>query len=267
MIYLINYADSAYKCSQKSSTKYAYKYGGVESVIEYGPSDIDSSFYEENKVILSKKRGAGLWLWKPYIVLKQLELINEGDYLVYLDSGAILINNINNLIKNMKSDFYFSRLPLFDINYTSNNVLDYFNNDGNSQQILATFFVLRKSSRTLEFAKKWLNLCCDINLLDGDNSGDNLIAHREDQSILSMLVKQENIDTHTDPSQFGFFPSKYIIQNKKHVYIKENFNENSKIIIFCHRQKKVNLILKIKMLIYRHMPKFLLYKELTNNKL
>lgn len=262
MIYLINYADSAFKNAQHYSTKKAYSYGKVDKVIEYGPKDIEKNFHDENKEIFSIKRGAGLWLWKPYICLKTINEINDGDYLVYLDSGAVLINDIRNLIKLMKSDFYVSRLPLFEYNYTSKNVLEYFNDSGNSQQILATFFIFKKSKATIKFLNNWLELCRDIDLLQGNNKGEKLISHREDQSIFSLLVKKNNIESHTDPSQFGFFPSKYILQSDFHSYVNEKYNENDKIIIFCHRQKKISFYLKIKTLIYKFYPRFLLFKEL-----
>ena len=41
---------------------------GADNVIEYSASDIEPSFIEKNKSIMSKKRGFGLWLWKPYFI-------------------------------------------------------------------------------------------------------------------------------------------------------------------------------------------------------
>lgn len=33
-------------------------------------------------------QGAGFWVWKPFIILKELEHLEEGDYLLYTDAGA-----------------------------------------------------------------------------------------------------------------------------------------------------------------------------------
>ena len=32
-------------------------------------------------------QGAGFWVWKPFIILKELEHLEEGDYLLYTDAG------------------------------------------------------------------------------------------------------------------------------------------------------------------------------------
>jgi hypothetical protein len=40
--------------------------------------------------LLYEKKGYGLWIWKPYIILKRLLQIDEGDYLLYVDAGVHL---------------------------------------------------------------------------------------------------------------------------------------------------------------------------------
>lgn len=94
MIYAINYANDNYKKVQHLCTKTLYKYGKVDSVIEYGPDDIDLTFRNENSSILSKKKGNGYWLWKPYFVKKTLDSLKDGDYLLYVDSATVVIKNI-----------------------------------------------------------------------------------------------------------------------------------------------------------------------------
>lgn len=32
-------------------------------------------------------QGAGYWVWKPFIILKELEHLQDGDYLLYTDAG------------------------------------------------------------------------------------------------------------------------------------------------------------------------------------
>lgn len=58
MITVINYANEPYRRAQAYCTKKAYSVGQVDRVIEYGPADIDSEFYERNKNILENKRGS-----------------------------------------------------------------------------------------------------------------------------------------------------------------------------------------------------------------
>ena len=54
----------------------------------------DNEFYNKHGRFLEENsRGYGYWLWKSYLVKKQLEKMNENDILVYADSGCVL--NIN----------------------------------------------------------------------------------------------------------------------------------------------------------------------------
>ena len=45
-------------------------------------------------------RGGGYWIWKPYIISKMLEQINENDILVYIDAGCHI-----NITKESKQRF------------------------------------------------------------------------------------------------------------------------------------------------------------------
>ena len=86
-IIAINYADDNFTDAQKLNTWTAKHLGRASRVIEYGPKDMDEVFWESNKDILSRSRGGGYWLWKPYFIARTLRLLQEGDYLVYCDAG------------------------------------------------------------------------------------------------------------------------------------------------------------------------------------
>ena len=66
MIVAINYANLKYKKAQYFNSRTAIHKGKAEKVISYSPKDIDPDFWNNNRKILSKKRGNGYWLWKPY---------------------------------------------------------------------------------------------------------------------------------------------------------------------------------------------------------
>jgi hypothetical protein len=51
-------------------------------------SALDSDFRERNRKILAEPKGAGLWLWKPYIINRTLHEMADGEYLVYADAGS-----------------------------------------------------------------------------------------------------------------------------------------------------------------------------------
>jgi len=47
----------------------------------------------ENPTIMRQRRGAGYWLWKPYIILDVLEQVPDGTIVLYSDAGASYISN------------------------------------------------------------------------------------------------------------------------------------------------------------------------------
>lgn len=102
MIVAVNYSDWKYKKAQKFNSITAIEKGKVDKVISYSPKDIDMEFRKKNASILSQDRGNGFWLWKPYIIKKTLDSLHENDYLIYLDSGAFYMNNVQYLIKKWK---------------------------------------------------------------------------------------------------------------------------------------------------------------------
>jgi hypothetical protein len=233
-ISLISYATIEYDKKMKMNALSAKYFGKFDKVYSYSPEDIDDDFKSKNSNILSKKRGAGLWLWKPYFFYKVLnEEIVEEEFLFYCDASSFFIRSIKPLIKHMKisnKDIMCFSLPLLEKEWTSKKVLEYFKASDdviNSNQILANFLIVKKTKKTLAFAKEWLELCKNKELMLFDSkkkirATSDFKDHRFDQSILSLLCKKNNIDPFRDPSQFGFFPEMYrnngTVINLKHTH-------------------------------------------------
>lgn len=61
---------------------------GFDRVLRMGPEDIQgSTFWQANAGTLSQPRGAGYWLWKPYLIAQVLTTLRPDDLLVYCDAG------------------------------------------------------------------------------------------------------------------------------------------------------------------------------------
>ena len=58
-----------------------------------------TAFYSENKAILDLARGAGYWLWKPFIISETLKEMEEGDCLIYSDSGIEVVADLTPLFR------------------------------------------------------------------------------------------------------------------------------------------------------------------------
>lgn len=214
MKYFVNYADKCYLESQKIAIQYAEKFGFI--CTSYGFKDLDEEFITENKIVLSNERGAGYWLWKPYIILKKLNEINYGDYLIYMDSGANFIKPVDDLLeiindkgiltfqlKNQKNNKWIKGDCFFSINNI--NELYKFKDE---EQILASFIFLRKTDYCLNFIKKWLyyskqeNIISDNKNIYAENCSE-FIDHRHDQAIFSLLCYNNNVQYIPDISQWG----------------------------------------------------------------
>ncbi len=214
MKYFINYADKFYLESQKNAIYHAKKLNF--DCKQYGVLDLDLDFRIKNQSILSQPRGAGYWLWKPYIILKKLNDINYGDYLVYMDSGANLINSVDNFLQNIddKGILSFQLKDHKNNKWTKGDCFFAINDIDNiyqfseKNQILASYIFFRKNDFCINFVKKWLyysmqeHILTDIPNLFIPNCLE-FCEHRHDQSIFSLLCYKYNISHTTDISQWG----------------------------------------------------------------
>lgn len=249
---LINYADNKYKKTQKVNSwtgKYIAKF---DKVYSYGPSDIEEDFIKDNQRIFNEVRGNGLWLWKPYFILKTMKKCNEGDIIFYCDSGAFFIRKIDVLIETMKKDecIWVSDIPLIESCFTKPICLQKMGCDKeeikNSNQIQGTFFMAKCCKEAEEFVEKWLEYCKDYELISPEGCLDidknfekEFVTHREDQSILSLLCKKNKIRVHRDPSQRGKYQATYY--NENYFFSKTIHEDKYKTIIFLHKAPKVTI--------------------------
>jgi hypothetical protein len=213
---LINYSDRAFRRSQELNSRTGITVGGFDEVISYGPEDIDRHFFSRNVQILSKKRGNGYWLWKPYFIRKSLRLLNEGDFLFYSDSGAYFIASVEPLIDisvTSGQDIVPFELTQIEKYWTKRDAFVLMGCDSHeythTQQRQASFSLWRKTVFTDRFAAEFLELAQDERLItDIDNrmgvpNYPGFIAHRHDQSIFSLLTKRHRVRAHRLPSQWG----------------------------------------------------------------
>ena len=68
----ISYAHGCCRKSLKRNREHALN-NGVDQARSYGKQHLGPDWQAANEKVLSQKRGAGWWLWKPYVVLKTLK--------------------------------------------------------------------------------------------------------------------------------------------------------------------------------------------------
>jgi hypothetical protein len=214
-ITLINYANSGYVQSRAKQKETALTIAGINKVIEYNYGDIDDDFKRTCSKHFGNPRGAGFWVWKPYFILKTLDTLNDGDVLVYCDSGSYFKDSIVPYIEKMKGSimlFYPDNKGFIEKVWTKMDILEHLQVQDDtsilrSVQLEAGFILLKKSDISYRFILEWLELCKDYHLISDEASlKPNLwefAENRHDQSLLSVLGKKckdiYNIDVEDKP--------------------------------------------------------------------
>jgi len=228
MIAHITYTDANMTISAGKAKDSALKFGAETSRI-CSVNDIDPYFKLINYEVLNAQRGAGYWLWKPYIILKELYRMKEGDFLVYTDAGVEVVNDLK-IITDKNVDIF-----LFGNNYEHEHwckgkVMDeVFKCSGNQVQASAMFFKVGKASR--DFVKRWLLFCEMPGLIDDSESDGNHLEfqeHRHDQAIVTALAYKYGIDLHWWPAMY--------LDGAFH-YDKGSYTDSYPIIFHHHRKR------------------------------
>lgn len=243
-LYVCNYADSLYAKQQQENTSSAYLRGMVDKVLEFHEEDIadlKAEYPEHFKI----KRGGGLWLWKPHIILKALGMIDEGDYLFYCDTGAIFINDLHKLLPDFLAsgkDLMLVEQPLLASCFTKKECYHLMNcEDWSGNQVLSGYILMRKSKVSIAYMEEWLKNMKDIRKAHGQHylpeikEFKRFIAHREDQSVLDILRRKWGIEAHRDLSDFGEFPWQYMPAGGYHR--RKYSNSHYPTILLCVRKQ------------------------------
>jgi hypothetical protein len=160
-------------------------------------SDIQDFIDKHQYFINDNSRGYGLWIWKPYCVKKILEKMNDGDILVYLDSGCTINKDgaeffryyIEKCIKSPYKNLSFQYSDYTEKDYTKPLIFDRLKIDEKHQstgQLIGGMFILQKSFFTMNLVNKWLDFSEQYDLIDNTGFDNN----RNDQSIFSCLRKK-----------------------------------------------------------------------------
>lgn len=213
---LINFANQVFAKSQRRNTLSALSVGKFDRAISYTPKDIDRNFFRDNRRILSRVKGAGYWLWKPYFICRTLGMLREDDFLFYCDAGAYFIDSIDGLADTARrtgQDIISFDVGFIEKNYTKRDAFRLMGCDApdytDTAQRLASFILLRKREFSMNFAAEFLEYARDERILtDMENAlgypnYPGFVAHRHDQSIFSLLTKRYRLPAHRDPSQWG----------------------------------------------------------------
>jgi len=220
MIALTSFASDPFAAAQLSLAQDALQ-SGAQRLSLWRRRDLErTAFYRANRDILDQPRGAGYWLWKPYIILSELERLQQGDFLFYSDCGQpdkphrisrplhVLADWCKSNVGGMLPGVYIPKSGR-NAKWTKGECFSVMGCDSDlfrdHPQIQTTFSVWEKHDESLDFVQAWLDWCTvpaaisdgrvDPSIPDAPDFRD----HRHDQSILTLLALKRGLRCYGSP--------------------------------------------------------------------
>jgi hypothetical protein len=176
----------------------------------------DTFFWKQHGTFVTKHtRGFGYWIWKPYLILKTMNQMKDGEIVLYLDCGCELDLSekkyLLDYIEIVKKDKIMgSDTKCIEKVWNKRDLIEFLDMDKeeyvNSTQRQAGALMIFVCDETRKFVKEWYHLACDYHNIDDSPTilpnYSEFKEHRHDQSIFSLLTKKYNlfsrtyIDTH-----------------------------------------------------------------------
>lgn len=183
----------------------------IDEAIIYNLNDIETEFKNKNKTLF-KSENYFAWISKIYLINKKLKEIGDDDILLWLDSDIKNIKeegtcNLYSLCENSEHGIvgfhnnfwlekFFTKKELFDHMALTDNI--YYD----TQQCYSGILLLKKNNFTLNLVNEWIRVGQNSELFDNNikyEQHTEFITHKNDQSILSLLLKKYNIKTFPFP--------------------------------------------------------------------
>lgn len=198
--YFLTYGDEKFSASKARISKQAKSLGIFDCVDAFGPDDLTPEV--KSSPIMQEKRGAGLWIWKPDIILSTLNRMDEGDMLVYADAGCLLQAST-------EWEWYERKLKRYDMivqriyyrtdRWTRREIFDLFPDNPKGwtykYQHCATTVVFKKTPFVMQFVEQWRDIMLrhpeavrDVTPEERPKQLPQFKENRHDQAIFSALV-------------------------------------------------------------------------------
>ena len=208
-LYFITFSNTDYMKCDRIITQ-AKEFNIFDNIINYNEFMINE-FVEKHKEWLNTKSHYGLFIWKPYIILKTLEKMNENDIMVYSDAGMHLNikgkNKFYEYLEYMKkkdilvfstSDKYIAQQYVKSDAVMSYNPSFY---DELNIMVYAGILIIKKTQKSLSLINDWLKLCENYNFLDNTPSiiypeKEYFNGNDKDNGLLNLCLSKYKDITH-----------------------------------------------------------------------
>lgn len=195
-------------------------------------------FWDQNRFILEQSRGAGYWLWKPWIILQKLRDCGPNDVVIYNDAGRYGKGSFQQfpafphaaveLCARTPKRFIHGFISNWQIqgHYTKRDAFILMDADTDEQrlaaQVCAGPLLFMPSDESFAFLEQWLEYCRDPRILTDqpDELGQPFPVfrdHRHDQSVGSILAHKTGAHFFDFSEGGAFSASEDVRQRNRHV--------------------------------------------------
>lgn len=196
----ITYGDNNFENAKIKLINNAKSINEFDDFIAFGSNDVTEVVTKSK--LFNIKRGGGLWVWKPDVILTAIKQVNIGDYIIYCDAGCSLYSskewsNIWELLD--KYDIIAQRMYHPTYKWTRKELINYFSDNGKYWdrmcQFMATAIIIKVSDFTTSFIEEWRNIMInypefvmdvEYNEIHSQNLGFK--QNRHDQAVYSALI-------------------------------------------------------------------------------
>lgn len=205
---VINYARNCCEVSQHRNCMSALRWG-ADVCFAYNESALSPAFQRRNKDILSLPRGGGYWIWKPYIIMRTLMRLDDGDLVMYSDAAQDFVDDLGPLFDDALGEqpVVLGEAQWFELrNWVKRDaflLLGCLDEQlcTRSHHLQASLFVFRKAEAALALVAKWLaymqdpRASTDMPNVLGLPDYEAETWHRHDQSIISLIAVMQKLRT------------------------------------------------------------------------
>ena len=227
---LFGYGQNCCVGSLRRLCENALKQKRFDDCFQFNQSSLDPQWVSQHSDIFAVHRGAGYWIWKPYLIWKLLTddtLLQNGDYLVYMDAGAYPIDSLQDMFEFVEMNANYNGVLFFGVGLPQK---EWCKRDAyilqkcdepkcwDAGQINAFMSIWRKGQFAINLAEMWMNEVSDIRIVGDGHSEleeelEGFRAHRHDQAVITNIMNREGYPY--GPS--GWRLEKYIVHDRNTV--------------------------------------------------
>ena len=215
LISLVSFSTPNFAEAQNGLSLSALRVGEIDQAVLWTTADFaQTACFKDHPALLSRRRGGGYWAWKPYIIHQEMLQCEDGDYVIYHDSGRgpglrfersvrDLVDwceaSPHGILPGVRMDdvgpsrFWIKRDCFVVMDCDSAAYWEY-------PQVSARFSVWKNSAFARQFVREWLDYALDPRTITdhpnvcGLPNLDGFIDHRHDQAILTNLTVRHKLN-------------------------------------------------------------------------